>query len=439
MSAATPSPTGWDLSPVIELFHSLSIAIDESYEVSGKSSTSSTEASVSSFVPRPDICKNHTSQLGNFDNVWKFLGVPLDSPAPTVSPSTDQLVVTNEKLHIDGSGSLAPKGVTWQDGLDGAGIGKKNHQNAEVPHTPPKKLSKKQKRHLDKQLKLPLTQTQRLDTTSDDEDSPQLPVSQLRKSSDRQQIIQQILHGKCKSPKVSKPPKTPKSPKATRDAGSVAIQTPSAGAIKYQLRNRDVREQNSSPPENVLAFKQASVPKAAPSSRLYMNDALTKNHPSNQPNADPTPITSAYRTPPKPVTESNTPLFANLMENRPIGSSDYGFAMLQASDRPTEGSTFAIAMYDKVMELYNDPAAALHTYRQALLVDKLKAQFPSERRYLEPLHTSPTLVPNGIHVFVDASNVSPRIFISTLRSLYPLPMRTPSVCHNKYVLRNHSV
>ena len=429
MSGARLSPVEWDLSAVIGLFHALSTNnVTEDSEEPANSSAPSAQARASSVAPHHDASQSHKHLLGNFDSIWKFLDVPLDAPAPTVTSSTDRGISTNEKHRIlDGQGSSASKGITWQDGLDGTGSGDDNRPKPKAPCAPRNTLSKKQKKQLRRQLKRTASPAHPLETTSGDSDSPEHPSLQARQSVDRQQIIQQILYGNAQSTLRTKSTKVTKSPKVSKIVKKKAAPgtpTPAAGTIRYRLRNRDVPAQPDSLRQNAHAFDPILAPRPAKIPNVYRIEDLAKQQTPTTLQSNQTLIASAYQTPPKPAENPNlisrayqTPIQATK------GSSDAPAAseMSEVPQRPTEGVELALYMYEKSMDLYDDHATAWETYHKVLLYDKLKILFPLEHQTLNSFYRSPALEPNGVHVFVDASNVSRQVLLSLLRSPSTLP------------------
>ena len=116
--------SAWDLSPVIDLIHSLASSKPKEPELAyfsdRGSATSSGQASPSDEGESQDTNDSPPPSLGDFDAVWKYLGKSPEGQIPDlVAQAPDAEVTTQGKLRtIDGFPTLIPiKGVHWQDGV----------------------------------------------------------------------------------------------------------------------------------------------------------------------------------------------------------------------------------------------------------------------------------------------------------------------------------
>ena len=406
------SPPVWDFSSaraLLNTFYPPPSDIVESFNDSVGQTTSATEISAPSVSPKHGTRERDPPQLGNFDNVWSYLGVPLDASPPVFHTPADRGILTSERLQTADFGSSPSKGVTWQDGLDSNGARNGSLSKLPAPSSPPNKLSKKQRKRLNQQLKRAASETRNFESSSSSEDDEEPPVSQVRKSSDRHEVIQQYIHNTHKSPKSST---------ASNPTPSLESPAKSPATVRYHLRNRDILENsfehkfqhNERIFQDLCAANQALAAKRLNKTSVYMNEAQAE-----QQAEQPQPLNQqrpTYQTPQKTRTNGSfdpqdywfspqdprTP-------SRAAGSQSRALAAPQAL-QAGNGSSTAIRMYEKTMEQFNNPAHALRNYYRTLLTDKLAALFLTEREYLTRYYSERTLQPHGIHVFVDASNVS---------------------------------
>lgn len=109
----------WDFTPVIDLIYSLSINGEDQTHVKASTQYARSEVQVT-----PNATENgleQATQLGNFDNIWRYLGQPLCVPPPTVPPEPRD--GSDRVLEIlDGNVQTLLKGVKWRDEYEGGNL-----------------------------------------------------------------------------------------------------------------------------------------------------------------------------------------------------------------------------------------------------------------------------------------------------------------------------
>lgn len=183
----------WDLTPVIDLIHSLSSKVDK-YTTSN---TSSCQSSPGPITPDQDGPQDGVqSQLGNFDKIWEFLGQPPDLAPPVVRPEAHDLSVETPPDEIDtadlGADSTTPKGVRWRDEVEGADLAD-NDENYDSKSV--QKLSRAKKKGLRMKKKDEAMKTravQSLPPSSSENDSEQEP-QKITPTQSRQSVIRSLL------------------------------------------------------------------------------------------------------------------------------------------------------------------------------------------------------------------------------------------------------
>lgn len=124
----------WDFTPVIDLNYSLSFNREVESENESLSSPSWGHLPTPTFDVGGD---ENRRELGNFDKIWDFLGLPPDVPPLVTSPSADETLTDLLDASIDSTdpilGLPASKYVKWRDEVGQAGIADKvDIENAAV-------------------------------------------------------------------------------------------------------------------------------------------------------------------------------------------------------------------------------------------------------------------------------------------------------------------
>ena len=178
---------GWDLTPAIDLIHSLSTKNEE-------------DVPKASFEPSSDaihaisIGDGRTSHLGNFDKIWQFLGQPLDVPPPSLISDQGNRLTEPLQDHCNENGTPL-KAVKWRDEVEGADLADNDDPLACLTKSQRKKARRKQRRAL---VAAPVNGAAIPSDSEADSDkeiaNPRIP--------DRKGVINNILFGKS-SPKGS--------------------------------------------------------------------------------------------------------------------------------------------------------------------------------------------------------------------------------------------
>lgn len=190
----------WDFTPVIDLIYSLSSKGGPAVTLS--SSLSTELAELADAEENAGGNNDAYQSLGNFEKLWNYLGQPLDTPPPVVKSISLSLGRSLpeggwcSRAELQNEHTLA-KVVRWRDEVHGADLDD-NNQNGGPVTTPA--LSKRQKKTKRKQHRELLAQQQTghltlpiINTSSDEEPSPEL--LQLQSTPDRRAVIQEILYG----------------------------------------------------------------------------------------------------------------------------------------------------------------------------------------------------------------------------------------------------
>ncbi|KAL8823056.1 MAG: hypothetical protein Q9191_006219 [Dirinaria sp. TL-2023a] len=183
----------WDLTPVIDLIHSLSSKVDKCTT----SDTSSCQPSSGPTTPDQDGSQDKVlSQLGNFDKIWEFLGQPLDLAPPVVRPEAHDVPLEPPPDEITtadlGTDSTTPKGVRWRDEVEGADLADNDENYDSKSVQKPSKAKKKRLRMKKKDEAIKARAVQLLPPSSSENDSEQ-ELQKIKPSQSRQSVIRSLL------------------------------------------------------------------------------------------------------------------------------------------------------------------------------------------------------------------------------------------------------
>ena len=178
----------WDFTPVIDLIYSLSAATRGPLAAHVARQAESEQPQLSAASPE-QIAE---SSLGNFDKIWKYLGLP-----PENTTSDKCLVLEHNTTSLEDTDGavevLAEKGVRWRDDLLGADL---EDSDVLVDGTDVTKLSKSQRKKERRRKKHLEEQHTRLKSVHDASSSEsEAAVQDRRLSLDRRAVIQNILYG----------------------------------------------------------------------------------------------------------------------------------------------------------------------------------------------------------------------------------------------------
>ncbi|MCJ1404081.1 hypothetical protein MMC11_007306 [Xylographa trunciseda] len=186
----------WDLSAVINLIHSLSVPKDEPLVPNLQRLRSKSLH----YAPLPELQEGKDSSLGNFDEIWEFLGQPRDVPPPMVNGSlqVDPYVFSGpEEVHVtaddSGNDNANAKAVRWRDEAEGADLEDNDQQDGLDATTTGPRLTKtqrkKQRRRLQKEQEGEAFSTAQLPVSGNQSDSVVEQQSRTRRA-----LIQQITN-----------------------------------------------------------------------------------------------------------------------------------------------------------------------------------------------------------------------------------------------------
>lgn len=183
----------WDLTPVINLVYALHTNEDDQQRRPSLCSESLQAERTRLTEPR----KEQQSQLGNFDDLWKFLGQPLDLPPPTVAPR-DEFHEVHLTVTESGTENVTVKAVRWQDDNEVEQSRDSDHEDKLLNGTNGSPLTKAQRKKRNRRLReKPQASTPDISnpfSSSSDDNFDIVKESLLQRSNDRRSIIQQILH-----------------------------------------------------------------------------------------------------------------------------------------------------------------------------------------------------------------------------------------------------
>ena len=240
----------WDLTPAIDLIHSLSNNNDYySQTTPWTSNTISEEQVAQNAIDRLE----HGTQLGNFDKIWQYFGQPLNVPPPIVPTEPSGEFIEILKTTSD-SAQLALKGVKWRDELEGGDLA----DNDDIDETPDfsgltKEQRKKARRKLRREVeaaRVANRQNVASGSENDSEKESQPPPKRDTKCDTShpttKDVIYQILHRT--SPKAKPGSLRSGEPFTTGipiDVGPWPVAFPQAGAKAVQILKPPPKEQSA--------------------------------------------------------------------------------------------------------------------------------------------------------------------------------------------------
>lgn len=192
-SSPTLRENDWDLTPVIDLIYSLSIS-EEAYAPRGildKYPSPSQESQ-----PVPGTNENgyeQSTQLGDFEKIWQYLGQPVDLSPPKVPPVPEGgFVEILESCGSDRQSLL--KVVKWRDELEGGDLADDDElDDLQDPLNLTKKQRKKARRkQRQRELAEGLANGRAPPSGSEDESGKDGPTLQMQ---DRTSIIREFIDG----------------------------------------------------------------------------------------------------------------------------------------------------------------------------------------------------------------------------------------------------
>ena len=388
--AAVQTTKPWDFHNVLDLINTLSPSNSQAKDVPPRPSiTKHDSMNESSSLPLASPLQHFDAidegvSLGDFGKIWQYLGTPVNSPAPkpiNASPTLQQRMPEKADYASDGAAYATPSkrkgGIKWRDEVN-AGDLTDYAPLEEDEDEGDKKLTKTQRKKKNKRERKRAAATSK--TVSDiDEPDFEMPSffndTPARKASAH--IVSAELVGKAGRP--SSPVKMTASRPALSDASSSTksrqsekkASTPQSEPIHF-----DFLQKSAEPPKTPESKHQREFKKRWPVSTPF---AATKTSPLLPASVQPTRTTS--------IPYKSTGITANPFHQ-----------VNKVSETPVKN--------------HNRPAIQPKTVRTgedrnwALLL-KIIGNFYEDRASLVSPANSITHSndPNGIHVFVDASNI----------------------------------
>ena len=388
--AAVQTTKPWDFHNVLDLINTLSPSNTQAKDVPPRPSiTKHDSMNESSSLPLASPLQHFDAidegvSLGDFGKIWQYLGTPVNSPAPkpiNASPTLQQRMPEKADYASDGAAYATPSkrkgGIKWRDEVN-AGDLTDYAPLEEDEDEGDKKLTKTQRKKKNKRERKRAAATSK--TVSDiDEPDFEMPSffndTPARKASAH--IVSAELVGKAGRP--SSPVKMTASRPALSDASSSTksrqsekkASTPQSEPIHF-----DSLPKSAEPPKTPESKHQREFKKRWPVSTPF---AATKTSPLLPASVQPTRTTS--------IPYKSTGITANPFHQ-----------VNKVSETPVKN--------------HNRPAIQPKTVRTgedrnwALLL-KIIGNFYEDRASLVSPANSITHSndPNGIHVFVDASNI----------------------------------
>lgn len=400
-----PEDTSWDLSPVLDLINNLSYHNEN--EKQGEVPVKKSKELKNVVVERKE---EEPAGLGNFSKIWEFLGVPANLPPPDIAPpGKDRVEQMKDKDAYNSDGAIycppANKGVKWRDEVKGGGLENIPQEDDDGDlFTPLTKKQRKQKKKEEKRLAKRQAESERLVKAASDFES----------ESESQRVRR--APAKKASVHYSIPPETP-TPKSLKSRNIPSTPTP-----------KEVGGLNDAAPSQFKTLKilPPKVEQQAASISTPISSA---------------PLPSQLLTPPTTSTWNVVPLSApaNLFQNNfPLVT----LPQLQALQ--AQGVFSSPYMLNPHIPVATQPAlqqplqsfqSPSKQHRQILTVRrgedrhwhfllKLIHDFGEDKKWLvSPMQLSNNRTsPEGIHVFVDASNILIG-FYDHLKRLQGIPLR----------------
>lgn len=379
----------WDFSNVLDLINTLSPANSQSRDAPSRPSVQ-TRASLnaSSSLPLASPLQEFNEaqegvSLGDFGKIWQYLGTPVASPAPKVaahtSPTLQQRMPEKADYTSDGAVYGTPSkrihkgGIKWRDEVNAGDLTDFAPFEEEEQE---KKLTKKQrnKRNKKEREKLAADGAKAVSDLDDSEpDSRSFFHTPAHKASTH--IVSAELVGKGRRPS---------SPTKTANQQRTAVR-PSSTDTANSAKPRQPEKQTVPPP----ALSPAPPTTAPKTPESKHQREFNKRFPASQP--FPTKKSPLLPASVQPVRTTSTPTKA-------INANTNPFKTVQTvNETPIKNGRPAIQ--PKTVRSGED--------RNWALLLKIISDFYEDRASLvSPANmTTHSNDPNGIHVFVDASNI----------------------------------
>lgn len=439
-SAATETST-WDFSPVFNLIDSLTHTDNTTQRE--QHARLRRESSFEPTSPLDDGIEGGLG-LGNFNKIWDYLGVQRSVPPPTVPPfeaaTSGNLLRSDRDAYASDSAlyfASSAKGVRWRDEeTEGADLADTQ------PETPPKtgltksqrKKRNRKERRADETASLAEQLKQDRSSVDSGSDADMIDVRSISAISPAVKAVSQSKSTNSVAPSVpvqDKPvpkvapvtrfmPTTPLKGLQNSTAAPSTASTPTRtlGKITASTPTASIKKPTHKPTNALLLPAQVAPSTKGSPSLAAQIDAQLKDlsnfpsnfmgtaSPSNPKTLHDVTNTNKQLSAPKPV---NTRMHS-MPPGNPVNAS---FLVVPSTPQPkipkdfasynvTQTSTPTRKRHELLPVAYQTAAD-----RNWSLLLKLLRSFPAERdSLLSPLQLSINRPqPNGIHVFVDASNI----------------------------------
>ena len=420
-----PEKEDWDLSSIIDLISSLSVPEDVHLvtDIQTWRFKDLHDAPLSEIQEEKD-----ESRLGNFDEIWKLLELPRDTPPPKVNPSlkVDPCIFSGpEDIHVTGDDSSNDnsnaKAVRWRDEAEGADL--EDNDQQEGPNLSfngsglTKSQRKKQRRKLQKERENEANCTAHLsasgvqsDSISDTDDNNQhnvlnsitnnsgLTVAQQRKQRRKFQkackyealSMAQLAASGIQSDNVADTEDNNQQDGLNSTTNGPGLTKPHKKKQRKKLEKEAKYEALCAAQLSASGFQSDSAVERQSKTRRALIQQITNGTPAQgqfAPHSE--NLSRAF--------EENCRRNGIAVANSPSPLVRTQSAPIISAVPPTTGSR----------EVNLSVAAT----KKATLLSKLKAQFVEERPFLENLTvlqhslTGNDAPAEGIHVFIDISNV----------------------------------
>ncbi|KEQ99718.1 hypothetical protein AUEXF2481DRAFT_25604 [Aureobasidium subglaciale EXF-2481] len=393
MAAAVQSTRPWDFSHVLELINTLTPTNSQAKDMPARPSiTKHDSMNESSSLPLASPLQHFNAvdegvSLGDFGKIWQYLGTPLNSPAPkpaNASPTLQQRMPEKADYASDGAAYGTPSkritkgGIKWRDEVN---LGDLTDYAPLEDDEDDKKLTKKQRQKKNKKEREQRQAAGAAKATSDIDEpelhTPSFYETPARKASTH--VVSAELVGKAQPP--SSPVKIPATKLVAVDAANTT-------------KSRQPEKKASTPPQpEPLDFDSLpkSLPKTLPKTPESKHQReFNKRWPVS------TPFASTKTSPLLPASVQPTRTASTPYKSADANANPF-HKVQQVSETPTKNSRAAIQ--PKTVRSGED--------RNWALLLKIIGDFYEDRASLVSPANSITHSndPNGIHVFVDASNI----------------------------------
>ena len=400
-----PKDTSWDLTPVLDLISNLSYHNEN--EKQGEVPVKKSKELKNVVVERKE---EEPAGLGNFSKIWEFLGVPANlSPSDIAPPGEDGVEQIKDKDAYNSDGAIycppVNKGVKWRDEVKGGDLENIPQEDDDGdPSAPLTKKQRKQKKKEEKRLAKQQAESERLVKAASDFES-ESGSQRVRKAPAKKASVHYSIPPETPTPKSLKSRNIPSTP-TPKKVGGLNNAAPSQFKTLKILAPK-VEQQAapiSTPKFSTLLPSQLLIPPATSARNVVPLSVPANPFQNNFP-----PVTL----PQLQALQAQGALFSQYMLNPhiPVVPQPALQQRLQSFQSPWKqhGQTLTVRRGED---------------RHWHLLLKLIHDFGEDKKWLvSPMQLSNNRTsPEGIHVFVDASNILIG-FNDHLKRLQGIPLR----------------